>query len=147
MLGGGMRSWTNCFFSFNMIFLPKMKSKRCERNTESSNTQGFELHRPSSKGNKLLLVKVIKAIFIIIFKLFISNILFSVTHSLAMTEIWLSIIFTDSIILHNTICIIICSGNLHHAYISSHIHIDTDKRRHTCVTHIQAQTHTYTRVK
>ena len=31
MLRGGMRSWTNCFFSFNIFFLPKKKSKRCER--------------------------------------------------------------------------------------------------------------------
>ena len=30
MLGGGMRSWTNCFF-FNIFFFPKKKSKRCER--------------------------------------------------------------------------------------------------------------------
>ena len=26
-----MRFWTNCFFSFNKFFLPKKKSKRCER--------------------------------------------------------------------------------------------------------------------
>jgi len=30
MLGGGMRSWTNCFF-LQHFFLPKNKSKRCER--------------------------------------------------------------------------------------------------------------------
>jgi len=30
MLRGGMRSWTNCFF-LNIFFLPKKKSKRCER--------------------------------------------------------------------------------------------------------------------
>ena len=30
MLGGGIRFWTNCFF-FNILFLPKKKSKRCER--------------------------------------------------------------------------------------------------------------------
>jgi len=30
MLRGGMRSWTNCFF-LEHIFLPKKKSKRCER--------------------------------------------------------------------------------------------------------------------
>ena len=65
MLGGGMRFWTNCFFSFNIFFLPKKKSKRCERNTKSSNTQGFKLHRPSSKGTKLFSVKIIKAIIII----------------------------------------------------------------------------------
>jgi len=60
-----MRFWTNCFFSFNIFFLPKKKSKRCERNTKSSNTQGFKLHRPSSKGTKLFSVKIIKAIIII----------------------------------------------------------------------------------
>jgi len=59
-----MRFWTNCFFSFNIFFLPKKKSKRCERNTKSSNTQGFKLHRPSSKSTKLFSVKVIKAIII-----------------------------------------------------------------------------------
>ena len=31
MIRGGMRSRTNCFFFFNMSFLPKKKSKRCER--------------------------------------------------------------------------------------------------------------------
>jgi len=30
MLGGGMRSWTNCFF-FSIFFLSKKKNKRCER--------------------------------------------------------------------------------------------------------------------
>ena len=30
MLRGGIRSWTNCFFSLT-YFLPKKKSKRCER--------------------------------------------------------------------------------------------------------------------
>ena len=32
MLGGWMRSWTNCFFSNrDIVFLSKKKSKRCER--------------------------------------------------------------------------------------------------------------------
>ena len=31
MLRGGMRSWTNCFFSLIYFFLPKKKSKRGER--------------------------------------------------------------------------------------------------------------------
>ena len=35
MLGGGMRSWTNCFF-LEHIFLPKKKSKRCERKTTNN---------------------------------------------------------------------------------------------------------------
>ena len=65
MLGGEMRFWTNCFFSCNIFFLPKKKSKRCERNTKSLNKQGFKLHRPSSKGTKLFSVKIIKAIIII----------------------------------------------------------------------------------
>ena len=53
MLCGGMRSWTNCFFSFNIFFLPKKKCKRCERNTERSNAYGFELHTPSIKEKML----------------------------------------------------------------------------------------------
>jgi len=31
MLRGGIRSWTKCFFFFNIFFLPKKKSKRCGR--------------------------------------------------------------------------------------------------------------------
>ena len=63
MLGGGMRSWTNCFFFYKLIFPSKKKSKRCEGNTNISNTHGSELHRPSIQGTKLLF-KVIQAIII-----------------------------------------------------------------------------------
>ena len=64
MLGGRMRSWTNCFFSFNIFFLPKKKCKKCERNTENSNAYGFELHTPSIQGTRPCLT-AIKEIIII----------------------------------------------------------------------------------
>jgi len=41
------------------------KSKRCEHDTKNSNAYGFEQHRHSIKGTKLLL-KVIKAIITIV---------------------------------------------------------------------------------
>jgi len=59
MLGGGMRCWADCFFHFNIFFLPQKKNKRCKRNIVNSNQYGFELHRPSIKGTKLLF-KVVK---------------------------------------------------------------------------------------
>jgi len=31
IIGGGMRSWTNCLIFFTIFFLSKKKSKRCER--------------------------------------------------------------------------------------------------------------------
>jgi len=70
MLGGGMGSWTNFFFSFNIFSFPKRKSKRCEGNTENSKWHGFELHSPSIEGTKLLF-KVIKAINIIYLRNFL----------------------------------------------------------------------------
>ena len=59
------------FFSFNVLFLPKKKSKRCGRITENSNPQWLELHRPSIKGTKLPyeVTKVIIIILIAYFKL------------------------------------------------------------------------------
>ena len=54
MLGDGMWSWTKVLFFFNIFFVPKKKRKRCENNTENSNPNEFELHRPSIKGTKLL---------------------------------------------------------------------------------------------
>jgi len=51
-------------FLFNIFFFPKKKSNRCQCETENSNPYGFELHRPSIKGTKLLF-KVVKAIIII----------------------------------------------------------------------------------
>jgi len=50
-------------FFLQRKFSSEKKSKRRERHTENSNPTGFELHRPSLKGNKLLF-KVIKAIII-----------------------------------------------------------------------------------
>jgi len=54
MLGGEMRSWTDCFFLFNIFSLPKKKNKRCEHDTKNSRPHGFELHRPSIKGTQNL---------------------------------------------------------------------------------------------
>jgi len=62
MLGGGMTA-----LFLNKDFLPKKKSKRCERNTGNPNPTRFELHRPSIKGTELLSA-VIKAIIIIEYK-------------------------------------------------------------------------------
>jgi len=46
-----------------MFFLPKKENKRCESNTDNSNPTGFELHKPSIKGTKLLF-EIKKAIII-----------------------------------------------------------------------------------
>jgi len=34
MLGGRMRSWTNCFFSLNFVFFPKSKAKDLSLNVK-----------------------------------------------------------------------------------------------------------------
>jgi len=55
-------------YFFQHIFPSEKKSKRCKcryGDTENSNPRGYELHRPSIKGIKLLF-KVIKVIMIII---------------------------------------------------------------------------------
>ena len=59
ILGGRMRQ-TDCFF-YKICFLFTKKSKR---NTETSSAHGFELHKPSIKGIKLLF-KVTNGIIII----------------------------------------------------------------------------------
>jgi len=60
ILGGGMRSWTNCFF------LSKKKSERCERKPPIISSLKYKIWacRPSIKGTKPLFI-VIKAIMII----------------------------------------------------------------------------------
>jgi len=64
MQGGWMRSWTNRFFHKH-IFLPKKKSKRCERNPPIISNLKYQIwaHRPSIKGTKPLSI-VLKAIII-----------------------------------------------------------------------------------
>jgi len=66
MLGGGMRSWTDTAFFFNIFFLPKKKSKRCERKPPmiSNLKSKIQAHRPSIKGTKALII-IIKEIIII----------------------------------------------------------------------------------
>ena len=49
MLGSGMRSWTEYFFSSTCFFLPKKQRCDCKRELES------KLYRPSIKGFKELL--------------------------------------------------------------------------------------------
>ena len=68
MLGGGMRSWTNCFF-LQHFFLPKKKSKKCVRKPPINSNLKYKIraHRPSIKGTKPLFI-VIKVIIIIIIK-------------------------------------------------------------------------------
>jgi len=61
MLGSGMKSELTSFFLWTCF--SKKKSKRCERNTVTSNPHGFVLHSPSIQGNRLLF-KVKKAIII-----------------------------------------------------------------------------------
>jgi len=50
MLGGGMRSWTNCFF-LNIFCLPKKKNKRSERKTPIISNPKHQIwaHRPLIK--------------------------------------------------------------------------------------------------
>jgi len=57
--------WTNCFFSCDISYLPKKKSKRCERDTKSSNPNESELQKPSTKVPRLLF-EVIQEIIIIV---------------------------------------------------------------------------------
>jgi len=66
MLGGGMRSWTN-FFSFNIFFLSKKKSKiyECKLPIISNLYYKIGAHRPSIKSTKPLFI-VIKVIIIIL---------------------------------------------------------------------------------
>jgi len=55
--------WTNCFASLNILFVPKKKRKRRERNTETSNPNGFYANRPCTRGTRPFF-DVIKAIII-----------------------------------------------------------------------------------
>jgi len=57
MLGGGMRSWTNCFF-LNICFLLKQKSKRCERKPLIISNLNYKIwaHGPSINGIQPLFI-------------------------------------------------------------------------------------------
>jgi len=57
MLGSRMRFWTNCFF-FNIFFLLKKKSKKCERKPPRISNLRYKIwaHWPSIKGNKPLFI-------------------------------------------------------------------------------------------
>ena len=46
MLGSGMKSGPTIFFLFDIFFTQKKECKRCERNTETSNPNKFELLKP-----------------------------------------------------------------------------------------------------
>ena len=61
-----MRSWTDTAFFFKIFFLPKKKSKRCERKPPmiSNLKSKIQAHRPSIKGTKALII-IIKEIIII----------------------------------------------------------------------------------
>ena len=48
--------YTCIYLHATHIFLPKSKSKRCERNTKNSNPYGFKLQRPSIGSTKLLFI-------------------------------------------------------------------------------------------
>jgi len=83
MLGGKMRSWTNCFFSWTpwtprrVQIVQLVRARNCWNvnpkvvgsilpKPKNLNLCGFELHRPSIKGTKLLF-QIMKAIIIIMF--------------------------------------------------------------------------------
>ena len=64
MLGGGMRFWTNCFFSCNTLFLPEKKAKDVKVIQRTRIHRDLSYIDPRARVLNYFWVKVINAIII-----------------------------------------------------------------------------------